>query len=65
MNIIYECLLIKECYIFKMFFMIFVIGFIVSGLINKFGCRVVMIIGSIFVIVVFFCVFFLENIIVF
>lgn len=62
MNIIYECLLTKECYISKMFFMIFVIGPIVSGLTNKFGCRAVTITGSIFATAAFFCASFSENI---
>lgn len=45
-----------------MFFMIFVIGPIVSGLTNKFGCRAVTITGSIFATAAFLCASFSENI---
>lgn len=43
-------------------FMIFVLGPIVSGLTNKFGCRAVAITGSIFATVAFLCASFSENI---
>lgn len=52
-------------YLFMCKNFIFCLGFVVSGLINKFGCRFVMFVGSILVCVGFLFVFFSNSVFVF